>query len=197
MFRVISIVGFLGIIAAIIYLNRSVGLKGLFVEIRKIRFEDLRQDSKKLVYVLCVGSVILLTITGFLPILFTGNSITGVALLLHVVAAPFFAVCIALVGIIGAHSHRFEPGELQNGLGLVTEKNSGKSSKEQVNSVGQKISFWLIVLVSLPVILSILLSMYPLFGTHGQEVLLYLHEYSALLLVLVAVASFLFGQTKS
>ena len=82
-------------------------------------------------------------------------------------------------------------------LGLVTEKNSGKSSKEQVNSVGQKISFWLIVLVSLPVILSILLTMYPLFGTHGQEVLLYLHEYSALILVLVVVANFLFGQAKS
>jgi len=125
MFRVISIIGFLGVIAVIIYLNRSGGLTGLFVEIRRIRFGDLRRDSKKLVYVLGIASFSILTLTGFLPILFTGNSITGVALVLHVFAAPMFAVCIAIVGIIRADSQRFEPGELRNRSGLVTKKKRG------------------------------------------------------------------------
>ena len=190
MFRVISTIGFLGVIAAIIYLNRSGGLTGLFVEIQRIRFGDLRRDSKRLVYVLGIASFIILILTGFLPILFTGNSLTGVALLLHVVAAPVFAVCIAIVGIIRADSHRFEPGELRNRFGLVTEKNNGKSSKKQVNSVGQKITFWLFLLLSLPVMVSMILSMYPLFGTYGQEVLSHLHGYSALFLVIAVVMSF-------
>ncbi len=193
MFRVISTIGFLGVIAAIIYLNRSGGLTGPFVEIRRIRFGDLRRDSKRLVYVLGIASFIILILTGFLPILFTGNSLTGVALLLHVVVAPVFAVCIAIVGIIWADAHRFVPGELRNRFGLVTEKNNGKSSKKQVNSVGQKITFWLVLLLSLPVMVSMILSMYPLFGTHGQEVLLNLHGYSALFLVIACVASFCFG----
>ena len=193
MFRVISTIGFLGVIAAIIYLNRSGGLTGPFVEIRRIRFGDLRRDSKRLVYVLGIASFIILILTGFLPILFTGNSLTGVALLLHVVVAPVFAVCIAIVGIIWADAHRFVPGELRNRFGLVTEKNNGKSSKKQVNSVGRKITFWLVLLLSLPVMVSMILSMYPLFGTHGQEVLLNLHGYSALFLVIACVASFCFG----
>lgn len=193
MFRVISTIGFLGIIAASIYLNRSGRLIGLVVEIRRIWFGDLGRDSKRLVYILGIASFIILTLTGFLPILFTGNSITGVALLLHVVVAPVFAVCIAIVGIIRADSQRFEPGELRNRFGLVTEKNNGKSSKKQVNSVGQKITFWLVLLLSLPVMVSMILSMYPLFGTHGQEVLLNLHGYSALFLVIACVASFCFG----
>ena len=104
-----------------------------------------------------------------------------------------FAVCIAIVGIIWADAHRFVPGELRNRFGLVTEKNNGKSSKKQVNSVGQKITFWLVLLLSLPVMVSMILSMYPLFGTHGQEVLLNLHGYSALFLVIACVASFCFG----
>lgn len=193
MFRVISISGFLGIIAASIYLNRSGRLIGLVVEIRRIWFGDLGRDSKRLVYILGIASFIILTLTGFLPILFTGNSITGVALLLHVVVAPVFAVCIAIVGIIWADAHRFVPGELRNRFGLVTEKNNGKSSKKQVNSVGRKITFWLVLLLSLPVMVSMILSMYPLFGTHGQEVLLKLHGYSALFLVIACVASFCFG----
>jgi hypothetical protein len=41
--------------------------------------------------------------------------------------------------------------------------------------------------LALPVILSVVLSMFPLFGTDGQEFLLNLHRYSALLLALVAI----------
>jgi len=193
MFRVISISGFLGIIAASIYLNRSGRLIGLVVEIRRIWFGDLGRDSKRLVYILGIASFIILTLTGFLPILFTGNSVTGVALVLHVVAAPVFAVCIAIVGILWADSHRFEPGELRNRSGLVTEKKRGKSSKKQINSGGQKITFWLALVLSIVVMASMILSMHALFGTYGQEVLLDLHRYSALFLVIACVASLCFG----
>jgi cytochrome b561 len=51
----------------------------------------------------------------------------------------------------------------------------------------QKICFWLIIILAIPLILSIVLSMFPLFGTKGQEFLLDTHRYCALLLALVAI----------
>ena len=41
--------------------------------------------------------------------------------------------------------------------------------------------------MSLPVILSAVVSMFPLFGTHGQEALLQIDRYSTLLLSLFAI----------
>jgi hypothetical protein len=48
-------------------------------------------------------------------------------------------------------------------------------------------SFWLIVLLALPVILSIILSMLGIAGTHGQELLMQLHRYCSLSLAVIAI----------
>jgi hypothetical protein len=45
--------------------------------------------------------------------------------------------------------------------------------------VVQKVMFWAIVALSLPLILSIVLSMLPLFGTHWQDTLLATHRWTA------------------
>jgi len=50
-----------------------------------------------------------------------------------------------------------------------------------------KICFWLICTLAIPLILSIVLSMFPLFGIHGQKFLLQLHLYIALLLALAVI----------
>lgn len=52
---------------------------------------------------------------------------------------------------------------------------------------GTKICFWLIILLSLPVILSIILSMLPLFSTYNLKLLSYVHHYSSLALSAVAI----------
>ena len=44
----------------------------------------------------------------------------------------------------------------------------------------RKSCFWMEVILALPLILSIVLSMLPLFGTHGQEVLFHMHRCCAL-----------------
>jgi len=54
--------------------------------------------------------------------------------------------------------------------------------------LGRKICFWLILFLALPVILSAVLSMFTLFGTYGQELLLGLHRYSTLSLALFSMA---------
>ncbi len=196
MFRVISIISFFLIIVTVFYLNRVVGLKsggvltGSLADIRKTWFGDLTLVSKKLVYVLAVISFIILILTGFAPVLFTGNSVSGILLMLHVLAAVVFAVCMAIVSVMWSHHHRFESSELRSLLNLISGKKTDKNWKKQINVIGQKASFWLIVLLCLTAILSIILSMYPLFGTRGQEVLLHLHGYSALLLVIAVVMSF-------
>jgi cytochrome b561 len=51
----------------------------------------------------------------------------------------------------------------------------------------QKSLFWLILLATLAVILSAVFPMTPLFGTHGQELLYKTHQYSSLLLAILAV----------
>ncbi|MFQ5708916.1 MAG: hypothetical protein ACE5HO_15775 [bacterium] len=203
MFRVISIISFLSIVVVLVYFSRNLvresegPLARALAEIRKIRLRDLPQQPQKLVYVLGIVSFIILALSGFLPILFTGHSVTGVLLLFHVVAAPVFAVCIAIVSILWAHHHRFNENDGQSLLNFIRQKTENKEPIPQLTELWQKITFWLILLLSLPVVGSVILSMYPLFGTHGQEVLLGLHGYSALFLVMaVVMSSYLVGLTQ-
>ena len=48
-------------------------------------------------------------------------------------------------------------------------------------------TFWLLIFLALPLILSIILSMFPLFGTHHQELLLASHGYVAMVFTIVAI----------
>jgi cytochrome b subunit of formate dehydrogenase len=107
-----------------------------------------------------------LGITGFYPVLVLKESIHGYWLILHAVFAPVFVICLAGLVVMWAGNCCFN-------------KNDWPWL--------QKICFWLIVILALPVILSIVLSMFSLFGTQGQEFLLQLHRYSALLLALIAI----------
>ena len=51
----------------------------------------------------------------------------------------------------------------------------------------RKLCFWVILLLAFPVILSIVLSMFLLFGTYVQGFLLEVHRYSTLALALAAI----------
>lgn len=196
MFRVISVIGFLSIVVAFVYVNRSSKSKSdngaalPLAEIRKTFLRNLLKEPKKLVYLLGIASFVILTLTGFLPILFTGSSITEVVLLFHLLAAPLFAVCIAIVSVLWAHHHRFDKSDWQSFQRLIRRKTATEESNPHLPELGGKLSFWLILLLSLLVIGSISLGMYPFFGTHGQMVLLKLHGYTALLLVIVLATNF-------
>lgn len=192
MFQLISVLSFLSIILTLVFVNKNSKLKSgnsILAEVKGIRFKDFSQHPQKNLYILCIASFIVLTFTGFLPILFTGNSMTGVLLLLHVLASPVFAICITIVCVLWAHDHRFRKEDWQT-LKLVAQRKKDSKFFKQIDNVGQKTTFWLVVILSFSVILSILLGMYPIWGTNGQEVLLHLHGYSALFLVLAAAAKF-------
>ena len=149
---------------------------------------------RKLVYLLALLCFLILVITAFYPVLVLKEPIHGYWLMLHATFAPIFAICLAGLAVMWAGNCCFNKNDwpwLQRVLGREAVDNSvvKKSCPERSRGNGllRKICFWLIILLALPVILSIVLSMFPLFGTEGQEFLLQLHRYSALLLALIAI----------
>lgn len=140
----------------------------------------------RLAYLLTFIGFVILAVTGFGPLLFLARPLSGFPLMTHLVAAPVFAVGLAYLTFMWANHHRFELGEWQGVKLLRREAGDGGGPPGRF-TFGEKVSFWLVILLALPVILSTVLSMFPLFGTDGQEWLLDVHRYSALLLVMAVL----------
>jgi len=205
MFRIVSIIGFIvcftGIAVCCVaspcrgcgwrpgqILRRLIHLFTLlFVEQRLSPLGILR----KLVYLLMLLCFVVLAVTGFYPALILGKSLSGYLLMLHATFAPVFAACLAILAVMWASHCYFTWGDwpwLQRLIRrVILPVTANKKPVCESSNLGQKITFWLIVLLALPLILSAVSSMFPLFGTHGQELLLDVHRYSALLLALVAI----------
>ncbi|MDB6021393.1 MAG: hypothetical protein JWQ04_1250 [Pedosphaera sp.] len=121
-----------------------------------------------LAYFLMVAGGGVLALTGI------GTFITGNApmshwiLMLHVSAAPVFAVGLAFVALTWSDRCRF--GCARARQGFVT-----------------KALLWLILLCGLVVILSGVVPMTPLFGTGGQHLLYLTHRYSGITLACAVV----------
>ena len=130
---------------------------------------------------------VILAVTGFVPALILGEHSTGYLLMLHLTAAPVFAVSLVVLTLMWAHRCRFTQSDWRWLLCLMRREAASKKPYPESVDFGQKVFFWLIILFALPAILSITLSMFPLFGTGGQEFLSQTHRYSALLLALVVI----------
>jgi cytochrome b subunit of formate dehydrogenase len=141
-----------------------------------------------LVYLVAVVCGAVLAITGFYPVLAMGH-ISGYLMMLHATCAPVFAACMAALAVMWAGRCRFERFDCPVTARLVSWL-GGKKPDDEVAcgspGVGQKALFWLLIVLSLPLILSIVLSMFPLFGTHYQVLFLGMHRYVAAVFVLAA-----------
>ena len=162
---------------------------------------------KKLVYLLAMLCFVVLVVTGFYRPLVLGEHISGYLMMVHATFAPVFAVCLAVLAVMWARHCRLDQSDcppLQYILQRVTRpaplrcgarlKTAGEPARRTAGELlckssrlGQKVTFWLIIFLALPLILSIILSMFPLFGTHWQELLLSMHRYTALVFVLVVI----------
>ena len=144
-----------------------------------------------LVYLVALFSFVVLALTGFYPVLVLGEHISGYLVMVHATFAPVFAGCLAILAVMWARQCRFTPGDLPWFERLVQRVALTEGTDETVprrsSGLGQKITFWLIIFLVLPLGLSILLSMYPLVGTYWQEVLLSLHRYTAYVFSLVVI----------
>ncbi|MHC4603747.1 MAG: cytochrome b/b6 domain-containing protein [Planctomycetota bacterium] len=204
-FQTISIIGFVVTFAGIAIPCIAASYKGykwrpeqivrklihlftlLFVEQRLSLVGVLR----KLVFLLALLCFVVLAITGFYPTLVLGKHISGYLLMLHATFAMVFAICLAVLAVMWASHCRFNENDwpgLQHFLERITlAKNAGEEPLNKSGRLGQKITFWLLVMLALPLILSMVSSMFPLFGTNGQKLLLELHRYSALLFTMAAI----------
>lgn len=138
---------------------------------------------RKMVYAFAVLCFLILAVTGFAPILFSGDHPTGILLVIHVTVAPFFALSLAAAALLWAHSLRFDEEDWR-----VVRDLGELGLQEKTIRFASKVGFWLILLLSLPLMLTVILELFPLFGTEGEAFLIRLHGYSALFLMLVALA---------
>ncbi len=127
-------------------------------------------------------SFVLLGITGYGPWLVLGAPLSGFVLMAHMVAAPVFAICLAYLAVVWAYRYRWGADDAAR----PPASPQADLPREGI-ALGEKISFWLVILLALPVILTAVLGMFPLFGTPGQVWLLNAHRASAMLLVMATL----------
>jgi len=159
----------------------------LFIEQKLSLMEVLR----KLVYLLALLCFVVLALNGFYAALVLGKSISGYWIMLQTTAGGVFAVCLAVLAVMWARNCRFNQSDWP-WFGRIVQrvtlaKSTGEETPRKSTGLGQKMTFWLMIFLALPLILSIILSMFTLFGTHWQELLLSTHRYTALVFVLVGI----------
>ena len=145
---------------------------------------------RKLVYLIALICFLVLAITGFYPTLVLGEHISGYLVMIHATFAPIFAVCIAILAVMWAWNCRFNNKDwpwFQRLVERITLIKSTEQPQIKATCLGQKISFWLIIFLTLPLALSIVLSMLPYFGTQWQDLFLFIHRYIALIFALVVI----------
>ena len=148
---------------------------------------------KKLVYIVAAFCFVVLGLTGFYPWLVKGEHISGYLMMIHATFAPVFAVCLAVLAVMVADNYRLARTDcpvVEKLLGwLRVRKSTGDQTAACAchGTLGRKVTFWLIVILALPLILSIIASMFPLFGTHWQEILLATHRWTAVAFAVVVI----------
>jgi cytochrome b subunit of formate dehydrogenase len=142
---------------------------------------------KKLLYLLAMLCVVVLGVTGFYPVLVLDKHISGYLLMIHVTAGGVFAVCLTLLAFTYAQSHRFNENDWPWLTGVVRRELQKPKLLPENSDLLRKLCFWLLIIVALPVMLSVVLSMFPLFGTAGQLLLADTHRYSTLAFAAVAI----------
>jgi cytochrome b subunit of formate dehydrogenase len=146
---------------------------------------------RKLVYLLALLCFVVLAVTGFYPTLVLNEHISGWLLMIHATFAPIMAICLAVLAVMWAGKCRFAQNDWPWFERLVQRVTLVKNLNQQAGHDGcvwQKIFFWVIIFLALPLILSVVLSMFHIFGTDWQNLLIAIHRYCATVFGLAVVA---------
>lgn len=143
---------------------------------------------KKLVLLAALACFLILLATGFGPLLL-GYRLEGYLLMIHATFAGVFIACAAILVLGWAHAMAFDRQDGQTILqGLRTRCSCKTGCWLTDRPIGTKAVFWVLAILSLPLTLSAIVSMFPLFGTEGQWFLFHLHRWSALVFACTAIA---------
>jgi cytochrome b subunit of formate dehydrogenase len=146
---------------------------------------------KKLVYLLSLICFVVLAVTGFWPVLVQGGHISGYLMMIHATFAPVFALCLAILALTWAGRNRFTAEDCPWLQRLVRRTTRLQVPMEETPGRGSllvyKATFWLLLFLALPLVLSIVISMFHLLGTDWQQWTLALHRWTSLVFVVVAI----------
>jgi hypothetical protein len=173
-FRIISILGFIGVLILIPVQAICCPAAPTGEASRPL------PKAQRLLYSLLRLGLLILALTGISAGILWDGPMRGWILMLHVAAAPLFAIGIAGIALAWADRRQYSkspgPGEIDS---------------------WQKFLFWAMLTLALVVILSAVLPMTPLFGQDSLELLYKTHRYSSLFFVLAAVLHAVrFGATR-
>jgi cytochrome b subunit of formate dehydrogenase len=146
---------------------------------------------KKLVYLVSLVCFVVLVLTGFWPLLVRGEHISGYLMMIHATFAPVFALCLAVVAVAWAGENRFTAEDcpwVRRLLRRATRLQVPAEERPCACAVlGYKATFWLLIFLALPLILSIVVSMFHFLGTDWQHFTMALHRWAGLVFAVVAV----------
>jgi hypothetical protein len=132
-----------------------------------------------------VGSIAVLFLTGFGPAIL-GYRLSGYLLMIHVTFGPVLAVSLAFLVLVRARTHVLVRANAAPVLALLRLPIQPPLAPGDPG-LAAKGSFWALAVLALPLTLSIILSMFPLFGTEGQKWMEEIHRYCALAFFLSAL----------
>lgn len=197
MFRFISLTGFVVAFASIAWAYRANAeergaMFAWWKEQLKTVGEALRKlfalrDLKSSIYRVSLLLFLVLAITGFAPVLLFGAHMSGVMMIVHVTVAPFFAIGAVALTLMYAQGQTFNQTDWDYFRQLMRRKLSNKNIFAAGLSFWKKSSFWLMLLLTVPLLASVVFMMYPWFGTEGQHALLQWHRYSAFFMTLALI----------
>jgi hypothetical protein len=128
---------------------------------------------------------VLLAISGVLPVIAFNERISGILLIIHVTIAPVFVVALAFTALFWANFKQFDDSDLRV-IKKVKNNNKDQRPAYHLQTYWLKVFFWMFLAFSIPASLSIIFSMFPYFGTDGQNAMLAIHQYSTLVLLIIA-----------
>jgi predicted transporter len=106
---------------------------------------------------------------------------SGLFMMIHASTALLSSICLVAFVLLFSNSNQLSLEEL---LILLKEYKQNKPLNSQIML---KVLYWLIIALILPAMLSIILMLYPLFGTDGLEFLADVHRWSVLLLTICVI----------
>jgi hypothetical protein len=140
--------------------------------------------ARKTSYLVTIALASVLAVTGFLQVIVMGGPPSGTILLIHMIAAPLFALTLAAASLLWSHDQQIRESDLPV-IGQVM-RTGALAGRGEMAAIA-RVLYWKMLVLALPLLLSIILSLFPLFGTEGENCLISLHGYSALALVTVAI----------
>lgn len=169
-------------------------LSSLVNNVKNFKYPEIKAKSNTLNLIYTIKSTVLfltlvlfviMFLSSIIPYGILGAPITGIFLLIHVTAAPVFSIALAFTFLVFANKHKLIFADFQI-VKLKLKSNKIIFDNSLILSL-IKILFWMICLFSISLLLSIILTFFPIWGTEGQNLLLLIHSFSGLIITILVI----------